>query len=301
MKLAGDESRMSPASKHKSLLLKFFWLCDILTLMNIILFSENDIFDKTNQTYYFKSQDERYKHCKKILRLKVGDEFKAGRVKAEKGCGTILDFNESFLSFSFIAEKTENDFLFPIEIILGFPRPIQLKRCLKDLSTLGVQKINLVPTKLGEASYLKSDLANEDAMEKFLLEGASQAGSTLIPKVQVYKSLKNFFAENNFSKDKTSENSNKDLKIVFDLTENAKPLYTFLKEQETNFSAKTQTKHKKIFLSIGNERGWAEEERKLFKAMSFNFCSLGRHILKTETAVTTSTAIVLSVLNFWEN
>lgn len=271
--------------------------------MNIILFSENDIFEQTNNTYYFKSQDERYKHCKKILHLKVGDNFKAGQVNSEKGVATILDFNETFLSFSFVAEKDNKDFLFPIEIILGFPRPIQLKRCLKDLSTLGVEKINLIPTKLGEASYLQSDLANEKMMEKFLLDGASQAGSTLIPKVQIYKSLKNFFTTNDFFKDMAKANTKDVLteyvKIVFDLTENTKSLYTFLQEGKIKISSKTQTKNKKIFLSIGNERGWVEEERKLFEAMSFNFCSLGRRILKTETAVTTSVAVILSVLNFW--
>lgn len=254
--------------------------------MNIILFSKKDKLQTSNDVYFFSKNDERYRHCKKILKLKVDDNFKAGIVNAEIGLAKILTFDEKHLTFKFTANEKSSE-LFPIDIILGFPRPIQLKRCLKDFATFGVSKIHLVPTELGEASYLKSGLTKKEESEKFLLEGASQAGTNLLPKIKLYKNIENFFDKNIFP-----ENT---LKIIFDLTENTKPIYSFLE------NSKLEKNIQKIFIAIGNERGWTKNERKIFEKYSFNFCSLGKRILKTETAVTSSLAIVLSVLEFWKN
>ena len=256
--------------------------------MNIILFYESDKIDGTPDTYFFTKNDERYRHCKKVLRLKSGDKFKAGRINADSGIAEILRFDDEALSFKFFpGEKAERSF--PIDLLLGFPRPIQLKRCLKDTATLGIRQIHLVPTDLGEASYLKSNLVQDEEIQKFLIEGASQAATTILPKVRVYTNLDTFFALTDFSKDT--------LKIVFDIHENATPLYSFLQNIQKNIKSKSSHS---IILAIGNERGWTDKERSLFKDKNFHICSLGKRILKTETAVTTSCAIVLSVLGFWD-
>lgn len=253
--------------------------------MNIILFSDADCADKNTQTFFFKHTDARYHHAKKILKLQCGSSFKAGFINEQKGIGTVLEFSEDEFRFHFTPAANRSDFLFPVELIVGFPRPIQLKRCLKDIATLGVSKFHLVPTELGEASYLQSDLASETEMQKFLIDGASQAGSTLLPQVKVYRSIKHFFTETRFT--------DTDLKIILDVTDTAQPIHPFLQKQKLNSGAK-------IFLAIGNERGWTADERTLFAENHFKACSMGSRILKTETAVTTSTAVVLSTLGFWE-
>lgn len=254
--------------------------------MNIILFTEEDASEE-NDIYFFSKNDDRYRHCKKILRLKVADIFKAGLINGDAGIAEILSFTDEQLRFRFTPaqKKPERMHTYPVEVLLGFPRPIQLKRCLKDMATLGVKRIHLVPTELGEASYLKSDLVQSSEMQKFLIEGATQAGSTFVPQTKLYKNLENFFTENSFSAN--------DLKLVFDITENAHELCSFLED-------KRNERINNIFLSIGNERGWTDRERKLFRENAFSFCSLGKRILKTETAVTASLAVSLSVLGFWK-
>lgn len=264
-----------------SLLLSEFVVC--CGYMNIILLSADDICEVG---FRFGKNDDRYRHCKKILKLRVGDTFKVGLINGVKGTGTITHFDDMQLRFDFVPNETPPEPLFPITAVLGFPRPIQLKRCLKDMATLGVSNIALVPTQLGEASYLQSDLVQKSEVQKFLLEGASQAGSTLLPEVRLYRSIKNFF-DSELGDDRT-----KDEKIILDVTDNAVPLYEHLCRFQ-------RTAGKKIFLAIGNERGWTDAERTLFSEHGFCSCSMGRRILKTETAVVSSISIVLSTLGLW--
>lgn len=249
--------------------------------MNIILFDQSDC--KTDDIYFFGKNDERFRHCKKILKLKVGSEFKCGFINGDIGTAKILSFDESNLTFVFKALKKPLD-SFPVEVILGFPRPIQLRRCLKDIATFGINFLHIVPTDLGELSYLNSNSIKPLEIKKLLLEGASQGGNTLLPKIKIYNSLNEFFTLNSFTPS--------DIKIIFDLNKNTKSIFSFLQTLKYN-------NQQKIFLAIGNERGWTESERKVFLSYNFNFCSLGNRILKTENSLTASLAIVLSVLNFW--
>ncbi|MGL4986214.1 MAG: RsmE family RNA methyltransferase, partial [Treponemataceae bacterium] len=55
-----------------------------------------------------------------------------------------------------------------------------------------------------------------------------------------------------------------------------------------------QDKH--VYAAIGNERGWTKTERELFTKWNFTSCSLGKRILRTETASTASIALLLCAM-----
>ena len=74
-------------------------------------------------------------------------------------------------------------------MIIGFPRPFQLKRLLRDMAALGVQSVRLCGTELGEKSYLKAGLSDPKEIYKMLLDGTVQAASTHVPQPYVYPSL----------------------------------------------------------------------------------------------------------------
>ena len=114
--------------------------------MNIILFSTDDKYFPS--LFCFNKNDERYSHIKNILHLKEKDIFKCGLINGKIGKGTIEKMNEVKLVFSFVEEESP-DILYPINLIIGIPRPIQLKRLLKDVATMGVSSIHLVGTMLG--------------------------------------------------------------------------------------------------------------------------------------------------------
>ncbi len=269
--------------------------------MNIVLFSKEDKLapsadtQQDKQEWVFYKGNERFLHIKKILKLKVGDNFKAGIINGKLGEAKILSFSDKELTFSF--EERKKPLPLPkIKLILGFPRPIQLKRILRDIASLGCAEIFLCGTELGEASYLKSGLAEESQIRKYLLDGISQAGQSLLPEFSLYPSIEKALKEISSRQDKKnkdeadkqneqdSQNKLHSKKILLDIDKNAKPL--------SNFKLKNQ--NEELILAIGSERGWTNNERKLFEQYNFTKASLGERILRTETATTSALAISLS-------
>lgn len=239
--------------------------------MNICLFTKNEIQNP------LKINDDRAVHLLKILHKNVGDEFTAGIIEGNSGVAKITKIDEKSIYFDF-TETGEGKSLFPLKMIIGFPRPIQLKRLLRDVSALGICEIHLIGTELGEKSYLKSSLSQKENIYKLLLDGTVQAGGTKIPKVFIHNSLRECL---NFAKFED------DFLISLD---NINPKMS-LNEKMNEF---LKSSKKNVVAAIGSERGWTNNERKFFEERGFILCGMGNRIMRTETAVTVAGAIILN-------
>lgn len=247
--------------------------------MNICLFSPEEILNPLD------IQDERAQHILKILHKKEGESFSAGIIGGQAGTAVIKkieveekkssDGKKTFkggkIYFDFTPES-DGKKLYPLKMIIGFPRPIQLKRLLRDMASLGVQEVHLTGTELGEKSYLKSDLATKGEAEKFLLDGSIQAGSTQVPKLFIHQTLKNCLEQIDLE----------GKLLALDNIEPSQSLSCALKE-----------KPQKAIAAIGSERGWTNYERQLFRQNGFELLSMGKRILRTETASTVATSLIL--------
>lgn len=247
--------------------------------MNICLFSPEEILNPLD------IQDERAQHILKILHKKEGESFSAGIIGNQAGTAVIKkisveekkssDGKKTFkggkIYFEFTPES-DGKKLYPLKMIIGFPRPIQLKRLLRDMASLGVQEVHLTGTELGEKSYLKSDLATKGEAEKFLLDGSVQAGSTQVPKLFIHQTLKNCFEQI-------------DLEGKLFALDNIEP--------SQSLSCALKEKPQKAIAAIGSERGWTNSERQLFKQNGFELLSMGKRILRTETASTVAASLIL--------
>ncbi|MBP5568870.1 MAG: RNA methyltransferase [Treponema sp.] len=252
--------------------------------MNICLFEKSEI----NKP--LKLNDERAEHLIKILHKKEGDTFTAGIVGGKSGVATITKIildkacNDSGIYFSF-KETGEGKKLFPVKMIIGFPRPIQLKRLLRDIAALGVCEVHLTATELGEKSYLKSTLVEKGNAYKMLLDGTVQAGSTHVPALFIHKSLAECL-------DAVEEGLVEDTvgRLALDNV-NAKCSL----ERALN----GEKKNSMTIAAIGSERGWTDRERELLEKRGYIRCSMGERIMRTETAATVSGAIILNKLGFF--
>ena len=287
--------------------------------MNIVLFSDDDcatpdcindgcVFYKNdehiNGGFVFYKNDERYLHIKKVLHLKEGDVFKAGIINGKIGEALISHLSEEKIVFSFCPNPPDKNIadkgadknkdrkdayevekiplpLPPIKIILGFPRPIQLRRILRDAASLGFAEIVLCGTDLGERSYLKSNLSSPEEIKKYLLDGISQAGQTMLPEFSFCNSVKE--ALKNL---KTA--SFKGSKVLLDIG-HFPSLSTF-----------KMKKGEELTIAIGSERGWTQNEREVFFSEGFIPYSMGKRILRTETALTSALSVLLANNGFWE-
>ena len=85
--------------------------------------------------------DRRWEHIKKVLRKGPGDRVCAGIVDGPLGSALVRELDDSGFVLDFEAES-EAPPVAPIVLILGFPRPIQAARILRDLASLGVSGSN---------------------------------------------------------------------------------------------------------------------------------------------------------------
>ncbi len=246
--------------------------------MNIILFEGEQ---------YFPRSDERYRHILKVLKKGPGDAFFAGVVNGSEGTATILSADDRGLRFSFAPETPMRE-LFPVHLLVGFPRPIQLKRLLRDVASLGAASVTLCGTELGEKSYLASSLADEGAVREALLEGCVQAGGTAVPGLSIHPGTASALASLS-SRDSPRWGG----LVLLDVVPPGTPSLMELPLPAISREAP-------LLLAIGSERGWTSGERESFRAAGFSVASLGSRILRTETAATAALSIALARGGFME-
>ena len=59
-------------------------------------------------------------------------------------------------------------------------------------------------------------------------------------------------------------------------------------------------KGEELTIAIGSERGWTQNEREAFFSEGFISYSMGKRILRTETALTSALSVLLANNGFWE-
>ena len=150
--------------------------------MNIVLFENSEI------NLPLSIDDNRAKHIIQILHKKEGEFFDAGIIGGKAGKAKILKIDETGLNFEF-TEETDGKSLYPLSMIIGFPRPIQLKRLFRDMAGLGTESIHLTGTELGEKSYMQSNIVEKGTAYNLLKEGTIQAKSTHIPELILHQNL----------------------------------------------------------------------------------------------------------------
>lgn len=230
--------------------------------MNIILFEEG--------LSFFPSSDVRAQHIRKVLHLKKGDSFKCGEINKSQGRAVITDDGDGGLTFSYIREKN-CAFPYPITLIVAQTRPICMRRILRESASMGVERLLLPITDLGEKSYSSSSLYTSGEYKSILLDGAMQSGSSRVSECLVLSSL-----------EEAVENSACDISLLLDNVVGSVLLSSL------------DLKGKSVALAIGGERGWSGRERKYLMSKGFIPTVLGERILRTETAVPFSVALALS-------
>ena len=295
--------------------------------MNIILLRQEELLDGN---FSFAKTDERFLHIKKVLKLGAGAVFKAGIIDGEKGMAEITSFSDELLTARFtVSEKADggadDSVLPPIRLILGFPRPIQLRRILRDVAGLGIEALYLTGTELGEKSYLQADIAAETEIERLLIDGCSQAGDTHIPKVYRAYSVRHFFDQ--YEDDIRLDHLRAVLDVPFQIEQGSQGSQGSIEQNrmKQGYIGQNRIGHahseqgdtlcipvmyplpqlqwdgkQTLWLAVGNERGWSLNERLLFAKKQFTAYTMGRRILRTETAVTSAVAVCLANSGAWD-
>ncbi|GHT64746.1 ribosomal RNA small subunit methyltransferase E [Spirochaetia bacterium] len=246
--------------------------------MNLILFEEHELGKALPR------RDERTIHLLKVLHKKAGDRFDAGVLGGNRGTGIIEKINlDGSILYSLNLDEAPPPRL-PLRLAVGFPRPIQLRRLLRDLSNLGLEAIDLIGTELGDKSYRDTKLLSDGGARAALIEGAVQSRDTLIPTLSVYASLEEWLAEMPWNKDKPGSAIKLGLGPLLIAADNVRP---------GGSMARLSLMRRSAVLAIGPERGWSAGEREHLEEAGFLRLSLGERALRTETACVAAAVLAL--------
>ena len=219
------------------------------------------IYDKNSKNEQLKIEDENYNYIVKARRHKLDD---------------ILDFRnleDNFL-YSYKISQIDKKSLFlnllkKEEKIIENSKKIHLAWCVVDpktiyeniasLNELGVDKITFVYSDFSQKNFK----INFEKLEKILINSSSQCGRSSIIKLDIYKNIDTFIADN--------------------------PDTYFLDFSQTSIDSKVLDIKT---LMIGTEGGFSKRERELFnKNFIVGFSS--NLILKSQTAIISATSKII--------
>jgi RsmE family RNA methyltransferase len=235
--------------------------------VNLVIFEEHELGRALSR------RDERTIHLLKVLHKKTGDTFDAGILGGRRGTGIIEKVNlDGSLAYSLRLFEDPPPRL-PLQVAVGFPRPIQLRRILRDLSSLGVSAVDLVGTDLGDKNYRNTRLLGEGARSA-LIEGAMQSRDTSIPTLSLWPRLEDWL----------EEGGKKGPLRLLVAADNQRP---------EGSMARLSLMRRPAVLAVGSERGWSDRERELLEKAGFLRLSLGGRALRTETACVAAAVLIL--------
>jgi RsmE family RNA methyltransferase len=213
-------------------------------------------------------RDARTIHLLKALHKKPGDTFEAGILGGALGTGRIEAVEpDGSISLS-LDIRQDPPPRTPIRMAVGFCRPIQLRRILRDLATLGLESVDLLGTDLGEKSYQDTRLLIDGGARSALIEGAIQARDTRLPDLRTYPALDAWLEERPWDR----EGGTGPRLIAADTLRAGG---SFAQMDQGGGS---------MVLAVGSERGWTDRERDLLSAAGFALRSMGKRAMRTETA-----------------
>jgi RsmE family RNA methyltransferase len=227
--------------------------------------------------------DRRWVHIKKVLKKGPGDRLAAGIVDGPLGEAVVRELDDSGLVLGFEATR-DSPPLAPLRLILGFPRPIQAARILKDLTTLGLAEIHLTSTELGEKSYAQSSIFRDRDFRSHLKEGAEQAGNPRLPRVSVHRSLRRCLDS------LMDGGSSGGEKIYLHPYGDPEPMGA------ATLMTRSTAYNPPLTLAVGSERGWSAAELAALGEAGFVAKRIGGRILKTETAAIAACVLALAGL-----
>ena len=233
--------------------------------MNRILFEHGEIADGIASF-----GGARAEHVVNVLHGEVGQILKTGEIDGRIGTGEIVEIRngEDAAEPPQITVRLSHAEEAPapwVDLVLAPPRPRAMKRLLPQLAALGVGRIYLVGAKKVEKDFWGATLLKDENFRPLLVDGLMQAGTTALPKIETRRNFRRFVAE---ELDAVAAGS---CRIVAHPYAEGKP-------------ADAAVSHP-LALAIGPEGGWTDDEVALLEAHGFVRYSLGRRILRTDTAV----------------
>ena len=232
--------------------------------------------DKINKPEMLIDGNE-YKHVSEVLRAKVGENIIMCNGDGTDYVFQIKNIGKKDILLSYVSEnKNETETNLDLTVFFALLKGDKSEFVVTKLTELGIKHI--VPF---ISEYTVKTGEKTDRLERAAIEACKQCGRAVLPKIG--KVIK--FEEIS----KLSVNYDKMLFAY----ENA---YVSGERIKNIISGKEQS----IALVIGAEGGFSESESKLMLDNNIPAVTLGKRILRAETASIAASAVILSLCGEWE-
>ena len=279
--------------------------------MNLILFKRGEVYESEDgkSSIQLVDKDPRTKHIFGHLRKVDGDSVTIGIIGGGQGKAIVrvsggdngkgLDIDDDVL-LSLLNQDGDGESS-EIVLLLSLPFPKRLKALWPQITSMGVTRICIIRGALSDPNYCKTSAISRDVYRPLVEEGMSQGCHTkevtvnvdvdevvsqsVLDKLGLYKSAEQWY-------------SNGEAPVFLDCgdeTIEPPPCRKVIIDQLSQIPEATSRKC--VVLAIGSERGWTENEAKLFHDAGFRSASLGRSILRVDTAVIAGLGIVSATLD----
>lgn len=235
--------------------------------MNIVLIEDSDLIGRNRVLL----DGRRAQHIVNVLKAKVGDSIRAGRINGKWGDALvtgIIDFKVE-LEVEFVRPAPAP---LPVTLLLALPRPKVLKRVLGAAVTMGVKEIFLFNSWRVDKSYWQTPLLKAEKLHEIALLALEQAVDTNLPKITT-RPLFRPFAEDevpNLSKDRDA----------WLMHPHSQPP----PESTEQFTSAALKQHPGL-IAIGPEGGFIPFEVELLIASGLKPVTFGPRIMRVEQAV----------------
>jgi 16S rRNA (uracil1498-N3)-methyltransferase len=211
-------------------------------------------------------------HLGRVLRAQVGQLYELSDGEAV-WLGRIENVGREIVEFQLIEQLPASVPQLDLTLLISVVKFDAFEWALEKATELGVTRIVPLAAARSEKALLAAALKRSERWKKILLESSQQSRRVRLPILDPLAKPEALFSS-----------QNRGVRILLFESPEAKPLREAL--SGVHDSAAT--------LAIGPEGGWTDAEFAAARAASFREASLGKLILRTETAVVAS----LAALNF---
>lgn len=232
--------------------------------MNYLLLDPQNISGDTAHV----TKSYQVKHLKEVLKAGAGKQIRVAELGGLVGTAQVASISQNEAKLAGVVLDTKPPPKLPITLIIAMPRPKALRRLISDVVAMGVSEVFIIHSYRVEKSYWQTPFLGK--LDDYVQLGLEQAGDSVPPRIHLKKRFKPFVEDE---------------------------LPTIIRGRQALLAHPTKDDNDKqnvpaglaersdVVIIVGAEGGFICYEVDLLTAHGCKQVSLGRRILRSETAV----------------
>ncbi|MDV3428683.1 MAG: 16S rRNA (uracil(1498)-N(3))-methyltransferase [Bacillota bacterium] len=216
------------------------------------------------------------KHIYKVLRLTKGEKISINNLNGKEFIGEIADVTKEKVTVKILEQQeVYSESSIDIHLYQGMPKASKMDGIVQKGTELGVNRIIPLWTKRVISRREEASKSKADRWRKIAIEACKQCKRSKIPEIEQGIDMKELYLR---------LKSYDLIMVPYENSENygIKAVKEKLKDKEI----------KNIAIIIGPEGGFEEDEIEKLKALGGEIVTLGKRILRTETAGIITSAVI---------